>query len=59
MGACKYNTGAQIAQTIFGISRVQVIATAAVGALIIGIFARLPRLSRPGETGDGRARSRV
>lgn len=43
MGAGKYNTGAQITQTIFGINRAQVIAAAAVGALIIGFFARLPR----------------
>jgi hypothetical protein len=34
MGAGKYDTGAQITQTIFGISRVQVIAAAAAGALI-------------------------
>lgn len=52
MGAHKYNAGAQITQTIFGISRDQVTAAAAVGALIIAI----PRLSRPGKT--GRARSR-
>jgi hypothetical protein len=43
MGAGKYITGAQITQTNFGINRVQVIAAAAVGALIIGLFARLPR----------------
>lgn len=48
MGAGKYNTGAQIAQTIFGINRVQVIAASAVGALIV--FGRLPRASSPGRT---------
>lgn len=41
MGARKYNTGAQIALTIFRINRVQVIAASAVGALIFGLFARL------------------
>jgi hypothetical protein len=52
MGAGKYNTGAQIAQTIFGINRVQVIAASAVGALIIGFFARLPRFSVKPETDE-------
>ena len=63
MGACKYNTGAQIAHTIFGINRVQVIAAAAAaaaaGALITRFFARLSPVSQqPGEAGDGWARSR-
>ncbi len=64
MGAGMYNTGALIAQTIFGINRVQVIAAAAVGALFVGLFARCPRPRFPrcnhsGPVHDRRARDHV